>query len=70
MANRWQAVKMPPLDVGPQKKCSCIELPELPPEAPEQLWLTVRVMQPNATAWSSRTHQRAAAMASGGKTST
>lgn len=41
-----------PLNIGPQGK-QLIELPELPqPESAGQLWLTVRVVQPNATAWS------------------
>lgn len=45
-----------PLDVGPQGK-QLIELPELPqPESAGQLWLTVRVVQPNATAWSEAGH--------------
>ncbi|PCG57328.1 hypothetical protein CPS93_29165, partial [Klebsiella pneumoniae] len=36
------------LDVAPQGK-QLIELPELPqPESAGQLWLTVRVVQPNA----------------------
>ncbi|WP_407228953.1 beta-galactosidase domain 4-containing protein [Escherichia coli] len=40
-----------PLDVAPQGK-QLIELPELPqPESAGQLWLTVRVVQPNATAY-------------------
>lgn len=45
-----------PLDVSPQGK-QLIELPELPqPESAGQLWLTVRVVQPNATAWSEAGH--------------
>ncbi len=45
-----------PLDVAPQGK-QLIELPELPqPESAGQLWLTVRVVQPNATAWSEAGH--------------
>ncbi len=45
-----------PLDVAPQDK-QLIELPELPqPESTGQLWLTVHVVQPNATAWSEAGH--------------
>lgn len=45
-----------PLDAAPQGK-QLIELPELPqPESAGQLWLTVRVVQPNATAWSEAGH--------------
>lgn len=56
-----------PLDVAPQGK-QLIELPELPqPESTGQLWLTVHVVQPNATTWSAAGHISAAAMASGGK---
>lgn len=45
-----------PLDVAPQGK-QVIELPELPqPESAGQLWLTVHVVQPNATAWSEAGH--------------
>ncbi len=45
-----------PLDVAPQGK-QLIELPGLPqPESAGQLWLTVRVVQPNATAWSEAGH--------------
>lgn len=45
-----------PLDVAPQDK-QLIELPELPqPESAGQLWLTVHVVQPNATAWSEAGH--------------
>ncbi|XPE66673.1 beta-galactosidase domain 4-containing protein [Shigella flexneri] len=45
-----------PLDVAPQGKQS-IELPEPPQlESAGQLWLTVRVVQPNATAWSEAGH--------------
>ncbi|MCZ8856400.1 beta-galactosidase [Escherichia albertii] len=45
-----------PLNIGPQGK-QLIELPELPqPESAGQLWLTVRVVQPNATAWSQAGH--------------
>ena len=57
-----------PLDVAPQGK-QLIELPELPqPESAGQLWLTVRVVQPNATAWSEAGHiSSTAAVASGGK---
>ncbi|WP_407238415.1 beta-galactosidase domain 4-containing protein [Escherichia coli] len=65
MASRWQAVKC--LWMSPQGK-QVIELPELPqPESTGQLWLTVRVVQPNATAWSEAGHISAAAVASGGK---
>lgn len=45
-----------PLDVAPQGK-QVIELPELPRlESTGQLWLTVHVVQPNATAWSEAGH--------------
>ena len=45
-----------PLDVAPQGK-QLIELPELPqPESAGQLWLTVHVVQPNATTWSAAGH--------------
>jgi len=45
-----------PLDVAPQGK-QLIELPELPqPESTGQLWLTVHVVQPNATTWSAAGH--------------
>ena len=45
-----------PMNVAPQGK-QVIELPELPqPESAGQLWLTVRVVQPNATAWSEAGH--------------
>ena len=45
-----------PLDVAPQGK-QVIELPVLPqPESTGQLWLTVHVVQPNATAWSEAGH--------------
>lgn len=45
-----------PLDVAPQGK-QLIELPGLPqPESAGQLWLTVHVVQPNATAWSEAGH--------------
>ncbi|PAT22417.1 beta-galactosidase, partial [Klebsiella quasipneumoniae] len=45
-----------PLDVAPQSK-QLIELPELPqPESTGQLWLTVHVVQPNATTWSAAGH--------------
>ncbi|MEJ1741244.1 beta-galactosidase domain 4-containing protein, partial [Escherichia coli] len=45
-----------PLTVAPQGK-QLIELPELPqPESAGQLWLTVRVVQPNATTWSEAGH--------------
>ena len=45
-----------PLDVAPQGK-QLIELPELPqPKSAGQLWLTVHVVQPNATTWSAAGH--------------
>lgn len=54
MVSRWQAVKC--LWMSLQGK-QLIELPELPqPESAGQLWLTVRVVQPNATAWSEAGH--------------
>ncbi|MGX9929609.1 hypothetical protein [Enterobacter hormaechei] len=58
-----------PLDVAPQGK-QLIELPELPqPESAGQLWLTVHVARTERDHGmvSSRTHQRLAAVASGGK---
>ncbi len=68
MASRWQAVKCLWMLARKVSK-QLIELPELPqPESAGQLWLTVRVVQPNATAWSEAGHISApAAMASGGK---
>ncbi|MEW9178697.1 beta-galactosidase domain 4-containing protein, partial [Klebsiella pneumoniae] len=45
-----------PLDVAPQGK-QLIELPGLPqPKSAGQLWLTVHVVQPNATTWSAAGH--------------
>ncbi len=56
-----------PLDVAPQGK-QVIELPVLPqPESTGQLWLTVRSATERDRMVRSRTHQRLASVASGGK---
>ncbi len=50
------------LDIAPQGR-QVITLPDVPmPETAGQLWLTVRVEQPQATAWSDAGHISAAAM--------
>lgn len=44
------------LDIAPQSR-QVITLPDVPmPETAGQLWLTVRVEQPQATAWSDAGH--------------